>query len=119
MKKDNNPHNLEVGQKLWLVTTVNRSRGEDKHNDYFVLVKTVGRKWAEIAGSNTDARINLKTLKADGRGYASWATCYLDKDEYQRQKATRQLWDKIKDAVNVQPSDDKVKQIAEILGVEL
>jgi len=100
----NNVHGLEVGQRLWFVRKVNRSRyGE---NDYFVQISKVGRKWAEFSrvwadGSvhdhHVDGRLSLDSLKVDGGDYSSPGTCYLSKGTYDEELEREELFNKLGD----------------------
>ncbi len=78
-----NPHNIQVGQKLWRVAS--RRRGG---NGFEVTVSKVGRKWAELDGYAT-GRIDLETLCVDGGNYMSPATCYLSRESYEAECTLR------------------------------
>ena len=80
---DNNPHGIVAGQKLFRVQRVNRSR--HGHNESWVEVVKVGRKWATLKHRE---RVDLVTLAVDGREYTSPADCYLTEKAY-RDEARR------------------------------
>lgn len=94
----NNPHDLKVGQRLWFVRGVNRSRYGV--NDYFVEITKIGRKWATVAKVNDDDtlfsktnRICLQSLWMDGGDYISHGKCYVSKADYQAKEHLCKCWD--------------------------
>lgn len=113
----NNPHNLKVGQKIFAVQTVNvrNSRPETK---WFTIEK-IGRKWATVLRHGCDMRIDMQTLRADGKGYTSPFQFYLDDVAYKAETERRKLYKEV--AVNFSHygagdiSLDKLKKIKGII----
>ncbi len=112
-----NPHNIQVGQKLFFVRTINRNRSGQ--NEYWVEVGKVGRQWAKI-GFN--GRVNLTTLHVDGGIYSSPGRCYLTDKEYLDEQERQRCWDSIaRFARNMHRVPDipidKLRMIADALGI--
>lgn len=91
-KTPKNPHGLYVGQQLYFVPSEIRRR-----NPVTATVTAVGRKWAtlELCGWH-DVRIDIQTLRADGRGYTSPGSCYLSEGEYATKRLRMYEWDSLK-----------------------
>ena len=86
MATKSNPHNLQVGQKLWFVERGRRYARRDGE----VTVSKDGSRWAEIEKGRE--RIDLQTLCVDGGRYSSPGTCYLTREEHEREVALRAEW---------------------------
>lgn len=75
---------MEVGQQLWWVWTEKR-RGDNK----YVTVTKIGRKWVYV---DKGYRLDPLTMRVDGEGYTSPATCYLSKEEYEKKRDLEAAW---------------------------
>lgn len=109
---------LEVGQKLWFVREHQFRKGGSGGNECYVT--KVGRKWAEL---NNGERIDMVTMRADGRGYSSPGKCYLSHREHKTETELRQLWTDFHRRLCHLPPDgisaDDIRRAAEILKINL
>lgn len=111
-------HALTVGQKLWLVPSV-QWRGKPRE----VTVTSVGRKWATIDESRRD-RISLETLELDDSDCRSPGHCWLSREEWESAMLADTLWGQLERAVKFGRRPDgitaeAITQAAELLGVKL
>lgn len=111
------PIKLEPGQTLWFVP----ERHYGKQHE--VTVGKVGRKWAYVEKSRYD-RIDVKTLSMYS-GDSHTGKCYPSQADWETHRATQEIWTrfwtKVRDTWRVPTGVDteKVRQAAEILGIEL
>ena len=86
-----------------------------------VVVEKVGRRWATIAGVRY--RIDVKTLQADGGGYSSPGTCYLDKDAFIAEREAVALYGELRQRMGSRPPAEvsavDIRQAASLLGIAL
>ncbi len=116
-----NPHNLEVGQRLFMVSTLNRSR--HGRNDSWETIRKVGRKWATLEGYEK-YRVSLEFLSVDGGEYVSPAQCYLTEKEYREKVCKQKCWGKIQQRLRgmFQSPDCSIEymmMVADILGLDI
>lgn len=106
---------LTIGQKLWFVPSYN-------YQPFDVEVKSIGRKWAKVAGGRTEMRLDIETLRPhedDGSGIA-----YLSREDYEARQALSQEWLKLRASLSRSsnaPDGVTVKKIAEarkLLGMD-
>lgn len=114
-----NPHNIEVGQKLFFVRGINRSK-YGNNNDYWVTVEKIGRKWAKLSDH---CQVNLENLVVDGGRYSSPGRCYLSDTEYFKEREKSELWGSIWRFVRNQRGTpdlptETLKEIAGLLKIE-
>ncbi len=107
----------EVGMEVYYVPS--NSRWEKPCT---MKIKKIGRKWATLEGRF--GRFDMSTWRVDGGDYSSPATCYPSEDEYNNQKELCRLWDAYVFKLSrwqVPPlaTVEKIKQTAELLGIEL
>lgn len=115
-----NTHNLKVGQKLFYVVSVNRSRNGS--NEIWLSVIKVGRKWATLSGYNQ--RIDLETLEMDGGDYSSPGRCYLSEGEYWSQRELKKCWSTLTNAIHHRTVPDgidteTIREFAAKCGIEI
>lgn len=115
-KTPSNPHGLTVGQSLFFVN--NQTRQETTRT---VTVLSVGRKWAEL---DNRTRIDMVSLRADGRGFTSPGTAYLSEGDYREKVVIRDAWNSLSrhlGRLHSMPAGmtvEKMDQIADLLGIE-
>lgn len=80
---------LEVGQELWYVPADSRFVASQSRS---VRVEKIGRKWASL---NTQYRIDINTLWADGGQYSSPGRCWLSRDAWLAEQRRHALWDRL------------------------
>lgn len=88
---------FSIGQELFYVPSANR--GGSKIPAHHV-VKKVGRKWvtAGLADSGwADEKFSPETMQADGGGYSSPGTYYLNDCAYREKLADEAAWAELKD----------------------
>lgn len=111
-------HALTVGQKLWLVLSV-QWRGQQRE----VTVTSVGRKWATIDESRRD-RISMETLELVGDDGRSQGQCWLSREDWVVATFADTLWQQFKKSIEYGRRPDgitaeAITQAAELLGVKL
>lgn len=119
MNSEKNPHNLVVGQKLFVVPNRNDGGGLP----YYSAITTVGHKWATIEkySGHFKQRVDLRTLWIDGAGYTSPGLCYLSEQEYTDYAEKKEYWQIFYRALSYSPppcSLKTLKMIASLMGVE-
>lgn len=82
---------FKIGQSLYFVPN-NKSNNTTE----WWTVEKVGRKWLTCKRYNRECRVDKKTLNVDGGNYNSPGRCYLSKEEYDKQKYHKDLWESIK-----------------------
>jgi hypothetical protein len=85
---------LSVGQKLYWVPNRAYHLAEQE-----VVIEKVGRKWATF----DRYRIDINTLVADGHGYNSPGTCYLNKEIFIEERASGIAWRDLRQSMNYNP----------------
>lgn len=116
---------LVIGQKLWFVTSTNRSRWGA--NDYYVSISKIGRKWVYVKhteGGYDKGRIGIDDLRMDGGDYTSPGECYISKESYEKEKHRNVVWERILNSIRYSAcpknmSIEKLNEFAELLGVDL
>lgn len=109
-----NPHNLKVGQNLFMV----KSRDYGSVNERLVVISKVGTKWAQL---ECGERVNLVGLFIDGGEYSSPGKCYLCEQEYIDIKEKEICWLKIyRSITHVTPNCTlgELKEVARLLRVK-
>ena len=110
-----NPHGLTVGQELFFVSSGRYTAPRA------VTVEKIGRKWAVL---DNHTRIDMTSLRADGRGYASPGSAYLTEGDYRDEVAIRDAWNSLNRrfrrlyAMPAGLTIEKMDQIADLLGIE-
>lgn len=110
---EENIHGLEVGSQLWRVPD---AFGRPPKPGKSVTVVKIGRAWATL---DNGERVDLRTLKVDGRGYSSPAKCYGSEAEYEQTVAINQRWNYIarRIAVGCRPPFIDESAIAMLSGI--
>lgn len=109
---------LTVGQKLWWVGAHSYNKGERE-----ATVLKVGRKWATLDVG--EYRIDLETLRADGRGSNSPGRCWMSEAEWRVEEARKSAWREFRDKLQPHwyPPDgvdiERIKRAAAALGIEV
>lgn len=91
----NNVHDLEVGQKLYVVDGLNFHQV----NKRWMEVIKIGRKWVTVKSDWIEYRVHIETLRIDGGVYSSPGRAYLSEQHYEDGVLRRQLWDGIKSRI--------------------
>ena len=110
---------LKVGQKLWMVVSLNRTE------EYEVEVVKIGRKWATLSGryGRVD-RVDIETLQVDSGQYTSYKSVYLSRDDYLNEVALNKAWKSLSRFFsnhNNRPAKatvESIKQAKELLGIQ-
>lgn len=85
---------LKAGDTLIWVSGLDNAKGDTKN----VVIEKVGRKWATIVDSWRGWKIDINTLKVDGRGFGY---CFRSEEElsaavdaHYRERAANSAWEK-------------------------
>lgn len=108
-------NNLNKGQKLWFVPS---QRGYSQRE---VEIVKVGRVYAEI---DNNRRIFISDLTVDGRGYSSPGTCYLSREEYEKESALQEAWFLLRDEIGARYNAknctiNDILKAAELLSLDI
>lgn len=79
-----NPHKLQVGQKLFLVT---RMRNDTRTRE--VEIGKLGRKWFTLSDGYSNERFSTETLVAENNWGGTTTTCYLSESHWLTKAARR------------------------------
>lgn len=79
---------FKADQELYFVPTYSEPK--------IVTITKVGRKFLTVKLVSREYRVYIDTLIVDGNGYNSPGRCYLSKEEYDKQKYHKDLWESIK-----------------------
>lgn len=114
-----NPHNLQVGQKLWFVPRETRWTKPTE-----VEILSVGRKWATTDAYRSGMRVSLESLDADGGDYNSPGRCYLSREAYEVHQRRGATWLAIRRAVGdcyfvPDATTEEMEQAASLLKLQL
>lgn len=116
-----NPHNLQVGQKLYFVHADPRRGTEGEE----MTVTKIGRKWADTAHARGYAwhKINMETLSADGGQYSPPGRAYLSKTDHEEETRLQDAWRVFQGLVPYQvPAGmtlDRIKELIVEFGIKL
>lgn len=106
---------LVVGQELFWQGT-----GNDKGKNYLVKVEKIGRRWADLSNSH---RIDMATMRADGKHFSSPGTCWLSQAHYEAKVLTGRAFTNLKNKMAWEPADgvtiQDVYEAAKLLRIEL
>ncbi|KVP16905.1 hypothetical protein [Burkholderia ubonensis] len=108
-----------VGQKLWFVGA---RLGNFKNVTGEVAVTAVGKKWAEVAGAFR-GRVDVDSLVADGKGYASPGRCYLSRLEWLDKEGPGLAWEALRVSMLGSCPDglsyETIVQAGKLLGLDV
>lgn len=114
-----NPHNLKVGQKLYLVSSEHGWRGSSPE---FITLTGVGKKWATFERYGRKEKVHLEELYIDGKEYSSPGQCWLSKKEYIAYLEAKEAWGKLHRRIGHNIPDgvtlEKINQARKILGFD-
>lgn len=105
---------IEVGQKLYFVPNNRYGARRD------VVVTKVGRRWAAIGPR---MRVDVNTLRVDGRGYMSPGQCWLSEAAYREELALQAEWDSLNGYVSRRHrvpegiTIEAIRQVKELLKI--
>ena len=108
-------HSLKVGQELWCVP--------ERGNPHSVTITAIGRKWATLDGGRN--RVDVTTLRIDGRGYHTTSRCYLRESDYTESVKVRKTWEAFERSIRfiltpkVGVTVENIREAARLLGVPL
>lgn len=111
-----NPHNLEIGQILFIVPTRNHGK------PYTATITKIGRKWATIIQYGRPQKVDMKSLWLDGGEYSSPGAAYLSEQEYRDEEERKKYWLSLYRRLSHTPPACKLetmKQIADMLGMDI
>ena len=83
---------FKADQELYFVPTYSEPK--------IVTITKVGRKFLTVKLVSREYRVYIDTLIVDGNGYNSPGRCYLSKEEHDKQRYVKDLWDSIRDKFN-------------------
>ncbi|KVP65662.1 hypothetical protein WJ96_04655 [Burkholderia ubonensis] len=108
-----------VGQKLWFVGA---RLGNFKALNGEVTVTAVGKKWADVQGE-FHGRVDVTTLVADGKGYASPGRCYLSRLEWLDKEGSKLAWEALRVSMlgscPAELSYETIVQAGKLLGLDI
>lgn len=122
---------VKVGARLLRVEDVDR-RGKPPLKTW-VIVTTIGRKWASFEDENhrgrphMGGRFDLDSFRLDGGGFTSMGRVWLDELDYDLASEAKETWRRFKTAMRDNWSDyppngldaGDIREIAKRLGMEL
>lgn len=117
----NNPHNLTVGQKLYIVYDRNVSRNGTE----FLVVTKIGNKWATLQHPDrtwaTSERVDLEDMRLDGGQYSSPGKAYLSEQHYKTEMELNEAWRAFQQSLSYSQAPkgltiEKLEQIKVLLG---
>lgn len=114
----NNPHNLQIGQRLWYVPGA-RWKGDPT----FVTVTKVGKKWATALHQGRELRLDLLRLRDD---CATTGQAHVSREEYESTMRIQRAWGRlthsIRNTYGPAPqgvTEQDILTAAKLLGIEL
>lgn len=111
-----NKHNIQVGQKVWVVDRYRRSAKASEPQE--VVVTAVGRKYFSL--ENIRGNFDLETLKLVSQ-YSSSLTIYLSlqqlEDENEIAELSRSIRASFGQYGNLPFTLDQLRKIAEIINI--
>jgi hypothetical protein len=112
---------FEVGQKVWTLNVNNVARGVDSELTEREVVR-VGRKYFYLNDYGAEIKFDIHTLE-EFTGYMSDYKVYLDPQDLEDEKESRDILSKIESILYPQfrrsgVSLDKLRVIAKILEIE-
>jgi hypothetical protein len=103
----------KVGQEVYAVFWYSRNSSSAT-----TKIASVGRKYARLEGIRPEWTIEIGTDEVKEKGYGKVATLYESEAAYLEMQEMRKLRESMRSIEWRNYSDEQVKAIAEILGVE-
>jgi hypothetical protein len=92
--------NYTIGQRLYMSSSDNRGSGR------WLIVKSIRRKWVELAreGSSSciDYRVEKDSVRIDGGEYMSPGILYLDEQAYLDEQRLQDKWSTFRRSIECQ-----------------